>query len=76
METPSSLKASPRLGPVDGGIYVLTIDGEYRIKYLSKIKNGLLVSSENSAYRPEEYVGDECDRLKILGRVLEVNRSL
>lgn len=60
----------------DGGIYVLTIDGEYRIKYLSKIKNGLLVSSENSAYRPEEYVGDECDRLKILGRVLEVNRSL
>ncbi|WP_419599429.1 S24 family peptidase, partial [Sutterella wadsworthensis] len=60
----------------DGGIYVLTIDGEYRIKYLSKFKNGLLVSSENSAYRPEEYVGDECDRLKILGRVLEVNRSL
>ena len=60
----------------DGGIYVLTIDGEYRIKYLSKIKNGLLVSSENSAYRPEEYVSDECDRLKILGRVLEVNRSL
>lgn len=60
----------------DGGIYVLSIDGEYRVKYISKIKNGLLVSSENPAYRPEEYVGEECDRLRILGRVVEINRSL
>lgn len=59
----------------DGGIYVMTIDGEYRIKYLSKIKNGILVTSENPAYRPEEYVGEECDRLRILGRVLEVSRT-
>lgn len=60
----------------DGAIYVMSIDGEYRVKYLSKIKNGLLVTSENPAYRPEEYVGDECDRLRIFGRVLEVSRSL
>lgn len=61
---------------LDGKIYVISIDGDYRIKYLSKIKDGILITSENPRFKPEEYRQDECNRVRIYGRVYEVNRTL
>lgn len=61
---------------IDGQIYVVAIDGLYKVKRLSKIKDGLLVSSDNPAYPPESYVGEECDRILIFGRALHASRDL
>lgn len=61
---------------IDGQIYVLTIDGEYKVKRLRKIKDGLLISSDNPAYPPEKYVKEECDRIQIFGRALHASREL
>lgn len=60
---------------LDGRLYAISIDGDLRLKYVSKIKNGLLIESANPRFRPEEYVGEECDRIMILGRVLEVTHT-
>ena len=61
---------------IDGQIYVLAIDGAYKVKRLRKIKDGLLVSSDNPAYPPERYVKEECDRIQIFGRALHASREL
>lgn len=69
----------PRFGNVridDGCIYVLCIEGTCKIKRLSRIKNGLMVISDNPKYSPETYIGEECNQIYIYGRVLEINRSL
>ena len=62
----------------DGDVYVLTIDGDYRVKRLSKVKNGIRISSDNSSkYEDEIYTGQEVDdRIRIYGRVIEVSRTL
>jgi len=68
----------PRVGCVhilDGCIYVLSIEGTCKIKRLSRIKNGLSVMSDNSRYPTEIYSGDECESIRIFGRVLEVKRK-
>lgn len=68
----------PRVGCVhilDGCIYVLSIEGTCKIKRLSRIKNGLSVMSDNSRYPTEIYLGDECESIRIFGRVLEVKRK-
>lgn len=59
----------------DGKLYAISIDGDLRLKYVSKIKNGLLIESANTKFKPEEYIGSECDRIRILGRVLEVTHT-
>lgn len=46
------------------------------LKRLRKIKDGLLVSSDNPAYPPERYVKEECDRIQIFGRALHASREL
>lgn len=71
--------ARPRFGSVridDVCIYVLCIEGTCKIKRLSRIKNGLMVISDNPKYAPETYTGEECNRIFVYGRVLEINRSL
>ena len=60
---------------VDGDIYVIAVDSACRIKRLSRIKNGIAISSFNSQeYPTETYIGEELDRIRILGKVLEVTR--
>ena len=61
---------------VDGRIYVISIDGLYKVKRLRKTKDGILVVSDNPAYPPEEYVGEECNRIRIYGHALHVSRAL
>lgn len=61
---------------IDGHIYVLAVDGQYKVKRLRKIKDGLLVSSDNPAYPPERYIKEECDRIQIFGRALHASRDL
>jgi phage repressor protein C with HTH and peptisase S24 domain len=60
---------------VDGNIYVLSIDGLFKVKRLRRIKDGLLIVSDNPEYPPESYTGEECDRVKVFGRVLHVSRT-
>lgn len=56
----------------DGKIYVLSIDGDLRIKRLQRIKNGIQVLSDNPDFTTERYVGEECEHLSIFGRVYKV----
>lgn len=64
----------PEVGCVqirDGRVYVVAVDGSMRIKRLSRIKDGIRVVSDNEhRYLPEDYLRDECDRLRIYGRVV------
>lgn len=60
----------------DGEIYVLSIDGTRKIKRLSKVKGGVEVISDNTRYKPETYTGDECDTMRIYGRVVEIIRKI
>ena len=61
---------------VDGAIYAISIEGDDRVKRLSKIKGGIRVSSDNPRYGDEDFIGQECDdKLRIFGRVIEVSRT-
>ena len=61
----------------DGAIYVINLDGDCRIKRLARIKDGIRVISDNAEkYPPEDYVGEDADRIRIYGRVYEVNRMM
>lgn len=71
-------EVDPRVGCVhilDGCIYVMSIEGTCKIKRLSRVKSGLAVMSDNPRYSTETYTGDECDNIRIYGRVLEFKRS-
>lgn len=61
---------------VDGEIYVISIDGAMKVKRLSTCKDGIVVTSDNPSYPSETYIGEELDRLRIYGKVLEIKRSL
>lgn len=57
---------------VDGKIYVISIDEELKIKRLAKTKRGIRVISDNQEmFPPEEYVGEECNRIRVYGRVYQ-----
>ena len=60
---------------LDGCIYVMSIEGTCKIKRLSRIKGGISVISDNPRYSIEIYKGDECDNIRIYGRVLEFKRK-
>lgn len=60
----------------DGSVYAIAIDGEFRVKRLFRIKNGLMIVSDNPLFSPERYVGDECDRISIFGKVIQIERAL
>lgn len=67
----------PLVRIIDGDIYVISIDGAMKVKRLSTVKDGIVVSSDNVAkYPPETYSGEEQDRLRIYGKVIEIKRSL
>lgn len=58
-------------------VYVISIDGARKIKRLSTLKDGVRIISDNeSRYPAEDFRGDECDRVRIYGRVIEVTRPL
>ena len=62
---------------VDGGIYTISIGDDMKVKRLSKIKNGIRVRSDNSdAYPDEIYAGEECDQIRVYGRVVQLLRSV
>ena len=61
---------------VDGAVYVIGIRGEMRVKRLANVKDGIIVKSDNPDYPTEVYEREECDRIRIYGRVIEVNRSI
>lgn len=72
-------EVDPRPGCVhihDGEIYVLSIDGNPKVKRLARVKGGIEVISDNPRYRPEVYIGDECNAIRIYGRVVEISRKL
>lgn len=65
----------PRPGCVainDGSIYVISVHGEMRVKRLSRVKGGIRITSDNPDYPVEVYLGDECDDIRIYGRVYEI----
>ena len=59
----------------DGRVYVLTIEGAYRVKRLSRVKAGIRISSDNQHYDDEIYTGSECDSIRIFGPVLQITRE-
>lgn len=59
----------------DGQIYAISVDGQLKVKRLSKSKDGIAVRSDNPAYPPETYSGDDLNRLRIFGKVIEINRA-
>ena len=71
-------EVDPRPGCVivsDGEIYAISVDGQLKIKRLSKTKDGIVVRSDNPTCPPETYSGDDLNRLRIFGKVVEINRS-
>ena len=61
---------------LDGKVYVISVDGKLKIKRLASIKDGIAVRSDNPSYKTEEFTGDELERLRIYGRVVEISRSV
>lgn len=61
---------------VDGRIYAISIDNDMKIKRLSKVKDGIIVRSDNSEYPDETYTGEECDRIRVYGRVVQLIRGV
>lgn len=59
----------------DGQIYAISVDGQLKVKRLSKSKDGIVVRSDNPNYQPEVYSGDDISRLRIYGKVIEINRA-
>lgn len=60
----------------DGSTYALAINGEFKVKRLFRIKNGLIVASDNPVLSPETYVGAECEKITVFGKVIYLERSL
>lgn len=60
----------------DGRVYTMSVDGQLKVKRLSKTKEGIVVRSDNPTYEPEIYTGHDVERLRIYGRVIEINRTI
>lgn len=59
----------------DGQIYAISVEGQLKVKRLSKTKDGIVVRSDNPDYQPEIYSGDDLSKLRIYGKVIEINRA-
>jgi len=61
----------------DGAIYCLSVDGALKVKRLSRTRKGIVLISENAAkYPPDEYEGEDVERIRIYGRVIEMSRAM
>lgn len=61
---------------IDGEIYVISVENTMKIKRLSTIKGGIAVISDNSdRYPPEIYRGEECNQIRVYGRVIHMDRG-
>lgn len=55
----------------NGEVYgVVDIEGDTRVKRLEKIEGGLLLRSENSDCRTEARMGDDANRVQVIGRLV------
>ena len=73
------MEPDPQVGCVsitDGAVYVISVGGEMRVKRLANTKDGIIIKSDNPEYPPEKYLREECDQVRIYGRVIEVTRSI
>ena len=61
---------------VDGAIYVISVDGNLKIKRLQTCKDGIVVISDNERYPAETYTNEECNRIRVYGRVIDLQRHL
>ena len=61
---------------MDGRIYAISIGNDMKIKRLSKTKNGVIVRSDNPDYPDETYTGEECDSIRVYGRVAQLIRDV
>ena len=59
----------------DGQIYAISVEGQLKVKRLSKTKDGIVVRSDNPDYQPEIYSGDDLSKLRIYGKIIEINRA-
>lgn len=59
----------------DGQIYAISVEGQLKVKRLSKTKDGIVVRSDNPDYQPEIYSGDDLSKLRIYGKIVEINRA-
>jgi transcriptional regulator with XRE-family HTH domain len=62
--------------PQDGAIAALLIDGGLTLRRLYRIRDGLTLLSENSAFPPLVLTGDDCAKIEILGRATGFVASL
>ena len=54
---------------VSGEVYgFVDVEGDLLVKRLAKIDGGLLLQSENSSYPPETRLGEDANRVRIIGR--------
>ena len=59
----------------DGQIYAISVEGQLKVKRLSKTKDGIVVRSDNPDYHPEVYSGNDLSKLRIYGKIVEINRA-
>lgn len=59
----------------DGQIYAISVEGQLKVKRLSKTKDGIVVRSDNPDYHPEVYSGNDLSKLRIYGKIIEINRA-
>lgn len=60
----------------DGQIAAVIIDGEATLKHVYHIPGGVQLVSDNPAYRPLMYTGNNCDELRIVGLAVAYQRML
>lgn len=61
---------------VEGKIFVLSVDEDLKIKRVIKVKDGLSLLSDNPDFQRETYQNEECERVRVWGKVLQVSRNL
>ncbi len=66
-----TIDCSPDQQIIDGDIYAFADSQGLHVKRLSRIKDGLLVQSDNSQYNDYTLIGDELQSFNLLGHVIE-----
>lgn len=62
--------------PDDGSIAAINLDGILTLRRLYKIKDGVTLLSENSAFPPIVLTGEDMSRLEILGQAIAFTANL
>lgn len=66
-----------RQSVVDNGeIAAVAIGDEATLKRVYYIENGIMLMAENPAYKPMVFVGEECERVVVLGKAVSMHTML